>query len=69
MLIVVVVDEYGGISGIVIDKDIYEEFFGIVNDEIDNVFNEYIEKQVDGIYCISGKMIIYDFECYFKIDL
>ena len=67
--IVVVVDEYGGTSGIVTDKDIYEELFGTVNDEIDNVSNEYIEKQADGTYRISGKMTIYDFERYFKTDL
>lgn len=42
VLMVVVMDEYGGIVGIIIDKDIYEEFFGIVCDEIDNVVDNLI---------------------------
>ena len=67
--IVVVVDEYGGTSGIVTDKDIYEELFGTVHDEIDDVSDEYIFKQDDGSYHVSGKMTLYDFERYFQTDI
>ncbi|GAF38656.1 hemolysin-like protein [Agrilactobacillus composti DSM 18527 = JCM 14202] len=63
--IVVVVDEYGGTSGIVTDKDIYEELFGTVKDEIDDVSDEYIIKQSDKIFKVSGKTTLYDFERYF----
>lgn len=64
--IVVVVDEYGGTSGIVTDKDIYEELFGSVHDEIDDVSDEYIIKQSDGTVKVSGKTTLYDFERYFR---
>ncbi|MCC7666168.1 hemolysin family protein [Liquorilactobacillus satsumensis] len=64
--IVVVLDEYGGTSGIVTDKDIYEELFGVVKDEIDNVSSEYILKNADGSYKISGKTTLYDFERFFR---
>ncbi|MFD1672167.1 hemolysin family protein [Agrilactobacillus yilanensis] len=64
--IVVVVDEYGGTSGIVTDKDIYEELFGTVKDEIDDVSDEYIIKKDAHTYNVSGKTTLYDFERFFK---
>lgn len=65
---VVVVDEYGGTSGIVTDKDIYEELFGTVRDEIDNVSDDIIKKRDDGSFDVAGKTTIYDFERYFNVD-
>ncbi|MCC4372510.1 hemolysin family protein [Limosilactobacillus reuteri] len=66
---VVVVDEYGGTSGIITDKDIYEELFGTVRDEIDNVSDNMISKIGENQYQVDGKTTIYDFERFFHVEL
>ncbi|PWT30305.1 hemolysin [Limosilactobacillus reuteri] len=66
---VVVVDEYGGTSGIITDKDIYEELFGTVRDEIDNISDNMISKIGENQYRVDGKTTIYDFERFFHVEL
>ncbi|QGG61833.1 DUF21 domain-containing protein [Loigolactobacillus bifermentans] len=67
--IVVVVDEYGGTSGIITDRDIYEELFGTVRDENEKPSEEYVKQQADGSYRVNGKITLYDFERYFQQDM
>ena len=64
--LVVILDEYGGTSGIVTDRDIYEELFGTVKDEADDVSSDDIVPNNDGTYKVSGKTTLYDFERFFK---
>lgn len=72
--IVVVQDEYGGTAGIITDKDIYEELFGTVGEEIDHVSSDMIEKKEpdskgNSTYIVSGKMPLDDFERYFDVRI
>jgi len=65
----IVVDEYGGVSGLLTIEDVLEEIVGEIEDETDEHEPEQIRKLGDNLYSVDAITEIADFNEYFDVGL
>lgn len=66
--IAILIDEYGGTSGLVTLEDIMEEIVGEIQDEFDEERPD-IERRDDSTFSINGMMLIEEVNSFFGLDI
>jgi magnesium and cobalt transporter len=64
----IVVDEYGGVAGLVSIEDVIEQIVGDISDEYDVGEEEYIRKHRDNRYIVKARTPIEEFNAYFQTE-
>jgi CBS domain containing-hemolysin-like protein len=66
--IAIVIDEYGGTSGLVTIEDLLEQIVGDIQDEYD-VEEEWLVEEADGAAVVDARLPIEELEEHFGIDI
>lgn len=64
----IVVDEYGGVSGLVTIEDVLEQIVGEIDDEHDVEEERYVKERKGGEYLVKALMPIEDFNEQFETE-
>jgi len=64
-----VVDEHGGVEGIITLEDLLEEIVGEISDEHDDEVNEQIHEQSDGSFILDGGLAVRDLNKRMEMNL
>ncbi len=65
----VVLDEYGGVSGLITIEDVLEQIVGDIDDEHDDDEEIDIREHGEGRYSVRALTTLSDFNQYFSLDL